>query len=205
MFSEGFKSMVKDKSILNTGDLSKETFSDLATVSSSFKFDFEDSGYCINYQIKTIATTPIFEGKVKTLGDCLDANNVPEYCYDTDFEKFKYLKGSKHILRTAKTGHEYYYSEGPIAFPDHLDKPGRTMLTSEGTTNRSSHYILDPVSNKYRILTPIECERLDEFPDDWTNTGMSAKRRYFIAGNALVCGLISTMGNIISKIIDEEQ
>ena len=79
------------------------------------------------------------------------------------------------------------------------------MLTSEGTTNRSSHYILDPISKKYRILTPIECERLDEFPDNWTNSGMPQKRRYFMMGNALVTGLISSMGKTISKIVEGEK
>ena len=79
------------------------------------------------------------------------------------------------------------------------------MLTSEGTTNRSSHYIQDPKSGKYRILTPVECERLDEFPDNWTNTGMTQKFRYFIAGNALVTGLIKTMGESINQIVDAEK
>lgn len=78
------------------------------------------------------------------------------------------------------------------------------MLTSEGTVNRSSHLILDPISNKYRILTPVECERLDEFPDNWTNTGMPEKRRYFMMGNALVCGLIKTIGKEIKRIVEEE-
>ena len=108
-------------------------------------------------------------------------------------------------MRTAKNGHQYYFSEGPIPFPDKLNAPGRTMLTSEGTVNRSSHYIQDPKSKKYRILTPVECERLDEFPDNWTNTGMSNQKRYFIAGNALVTGLIKTMGAEISKIVDNEK
>ena len=122
-----------------------------------------------------------------------------------NFEKFKYLKGSKHIQRTAKDGHKYVYSEGAIAFPDALDRPGRTRLTSEGTVNRSSHYICDPISHRYRILTPIECERLDEFPDDWTNTGRSSKRRYFRMGNALVTGLVRDRGDVISSIVDKEE
>ncbi len=203
MFSSCFPCKLTEEEI-NVGSLAKDSFKTIADVSDKFAFRFENAGYCLNYNIFTIPIEPIYEGKAKTLGECLDCDNVPSYCYDVDFEKFKYLKGSKHIERTAKNGHKYFYSEGPIAFPDYLDKPGRTMLTSEGTTNRSSHYILDPKSNKYRILTPIECERLDEFPDDWTNTGMSPKRRYFIAGNALVCGLISSMGEAISKIVDEE-
>ncbi len=38
-----------------------------------------------------------------------------------------------------------------MAFPDDLNKPGRTMLTSEGTCNRSSHVIEDPYK-KTKIL-----------------------------------------------------
>ena len=78
------------------------------------------------------------------------------------------------------------------------------MLTSEGTVNRSSHLILDPKSKKYRILTPIECERLDEFPDNCTNTGMPEKRRYFMMGNALVCGIIKDIGKQIEYFINQE-
>lgn len=73
------------------------------------------------------------------------------------------------------------------------------------TVNRSSHLIFDPVSNKYRILAPVECERLDEFPDNLTNTGMPEKRRYFMMGNALVCGLIKTIGKKIKRIVEEEE
>lgn len=58
--------------------------------------------------------------------------------------------------------------------------------------------------NLLKIRSKVECERLDEFPDNWTNTGMPEKRRYFMMGNALVCGLIKTIGKEIEKIIDEE-
>lgn len=204
MFSAGFPSFPKNERTA-TCDLSKDSYESIADVSEKFAFAFENAGYCLNYKVFTTTLDPVYSGKSKTLGECLDCDNVPEYCYKVDVEKFKYLKGAKHIERTATNGHKYFYSEGPIAFPDYLDKPGRTMLTSEGTTNRSSHFILDPVSQKYRILTPVECERLDEFPDNWTKTGMSEKRRYFIAGNALVCGLVETMGEEISKIIGNEK
>lgn len=36
------------------------------------------------------------------------------------------------------------FSEGPVAFPDPWDRPGRTMLTSESTLNRSTHVVTDP-------------------------------------------------------------
>lgn len=190
----------QDKTI----NISSKNYKTVADISEKFKFDFENAGYMLNYKVITAKLVANYDGKVKTLGQCLDCNNVPEYCYRTNVKKFEYLKGSKKIERVAATGHKYMYSEGPVPFPDKLDTPARTMLTSEGTVNRSSHLILDPVSNKYRILTPVECERLDEFPDNWTNTGMPEKRRYFMMGNALVCGIIKTIGEQIGAIIDEE-
>lgn len=190
----------KDK----TADISKKKYKTVADVSDKFKYDFENAGYMLDYEIITAKLSANYDGKVKTLRKCLDCKNVPEYCYKTNVQKFEYLKGSKKIERTAENGHKYFYSEGPVPFPDKLDIPARTMLTSEGTVNRSSHLILDPLSNKYRILTPIECERIDEFPDDWTNTGMPEKRRYFMMGNALVCGIIKTIGKQIESIVDQE-
>ena len=185
-------------------NISKKNYKTVADVSDKFKFDFENAGYMLNYDIITAKLVANYNGKIKTLGQCLDCDNVPDYCYKTNVKKFEYLKGSKKIERIAENGHKYFYSEGPVPFPDKLDAPARTMLTSEGTVNRSSHLILDPISKKYRILTPVECERLDEFPDNWTNTGMPEKRRYFMMGNALVCGLIQTIGKEIESIIDEE-
>ena len=204
MFSVGFPCTPENEGFIRDADIGAKNYPELVDVSSKFSFPFENAGYCLNNHVYTAKVLPVYDGKVKTLGECLDSDNVPDYCYKTDVKKFKYLKGSKHINRTAKNGHEYVYAEGRIPFPDYLDRPGRTMLTSEGTTNRSTHYILDPITKKYRILTPVECERLDEFPDNWTNTGMPAKRRYFMMGNALVTGLIKTMGEEIGRIIEEE-
>src|SRR5699024_6223335 len=101
-------------------------------------------------------------------------------------------------LRTAASGYQYTFSEGGMAFPESFDKPGRTMLTSEGTINRSTHVVED--TKGYRFLTPIECERLNGFPDNWTNTGMSERMRYFCMGNALVVGLVKKIGQRINEI-----
>jgi DNA (cytosine-5)-methyltransferase 1 len=202
MFAGCFKAKISEKP--RQGTVIGDEYPTLVEVSDNFSFPFETAGYCVSGVFATAKVEADFHGHQKTLGDILQTIDVPESCYNVNVEKFKYLKGAKHIQRTAKNGHEYFYSEGPIPFPDRLDWPSRTMLTSEGSTNRSTHFILDPLTNRYRILTPIECERLDEFPDDWTNTGMSVKRRYFIAGNALVCGLIKTMGIAISRIMDKE-
>ncbi|MDY2913982.1 MAG: DNA (cytosine-5-)-methyltransferase [Candidatus Enteromonas sp.] len=205
MFSAGFPCKKKAGSEVVVGSVSKDSYADLVEVSNKFAFPFGNAGFSLKHSITTLDVVPSVEIKPKTLGEILDCENVPSFCYKANVEKFKYLKGAKKISRTAKNGHQYVFSEGPVPFPDYLDQPGRTMLTSEGTTNRSSHLILDPVSEKYRILTPVECERLDEFPDGWTDTGMPQKFRYFIAGNALVTGLVKTMGQEISQIVSTEK
>ena len=55
-----------------------------------------------------------------------------------------------------------------------------------------------------RVLTPVEAERINGFDDNWTNTGMPEKFRYFCMGNALVVGLIEKMGNRLDEIFVEE-
>ncbi len=177
---------------------------DVVEVSDKFSFAFENAGY----MHKGIAyTTEITEQEEKPLllGDVLQ-KNVDEHFYITDekMEKWKYLKGAKKVPRVAANGHEYIFSEGPVAFPDPWDRPGRTMLTSESTLNRSTHVVEDPGTHRLRLLTPIEAERLQGFDDDWTNTGMTEKFRYFCMGNALVVPMITRMGAVLNQVFSNE-
>ena len=55
------------------------------------------------------------------------------------------------------------------------------------------------INEKYRTLTPIEAERLNGFPDNWTDT-MPDRMRYFCMGNALVVPIVTRIGNQIEKI-----
>ena len=120
-------------------------------------------------------------------------------------EKWKYLKGSKKEKRVSKTGHEYFYTEGQMSFPDNMEEPARTMLTSEGSVNRSSHIVYDEVINEYRILTPIECEMIQMFPPNWTDSKlMTERRRYFMMGNALVTGIVNRLEPNLKEIIKAE-
>lgn len=80
---------------------------------------------------------------------------------------------------------------------DSLDLPSRTMLTSEASVNRSTHFL--KVNEIYRTLTPIEAERLNGFPDNWTDT-MPDRMRYFCMGNALVVPVITRIANQIENI-----
>ena len=50
---------------------------------------------------------------------------------------------AKQLARKSSGGHEYIFSEGAIPMVDDEDKPARTMLTSEGGFNRSTHIVKD--------------------------------------------------------------
>ena len=191
--------------INNTKSYNINEYTDLFQVSEKFEFKFENAGYMRNGIITTTPVLPIPFPTMSLRNIILNENVDKKYFLtESQNEKFTYLKGSKKIPRVDKnTGFEYMYSEGAMAYPDSYNNPGRTMLTSEGTVNRSTHVIEDRKTGKLRLLTPIECERLNQFPDNWTNT-MTDKKRYFMMGNALVTGIIKKLGNSISKFIDEE-
>lgn len=181
-------------------------YSDLVTVSNKFKATFENAGFMIDGKAFTVRATPK-ESKPMLLRDIVEKDGVDSHYYLSTSQqaKYKFLRGSKKIPRTKPNGQKYFFSEGSMSPFDALELPGRTMLTSEGTANRSTHIIKDPNTSKLRILTPIECERLNQFPDNWTNSGMPEKRRYFIMGNALVCGIIEKLSNQIDHIINAEK
>lgn len=178
-------------------------FSDIQKVSDSFAFPFENSGFMTNGRIFTTTSSAKTENPIP-LKNLLEKNVAENFYLSTSLEKFKYLKGAKKIERTAKTGFKYTFSEGPVAFPDSLELPARTMLTSEATVNRSTHVIQDPQTGRLRLITPLEAERIQGFDDNWTNTGMPQKFRYFCMGNALVVPMITRMGKVLNQIFDEE-
>lgn len=194
-----FPSKISSK--INLGEFH---INNILEISNNFSFEFLNSGIMSNGHILTCQTTPEYNGNLTTLSDIIESNVDESFYLSGELEDWKYMKGAKKIPRVSKSGHEYIFSEGPIAFPDTLNKPSRTMLTSEASKNRSTHIICDPSTNKLRKLTPLECERLNGFPDNWTNTGMSERFRYFCMGNALVVGLITIMGEKISSIVDNE-
>jgi DNA (cytosine-5)-methyltransferase 1 len=175
--------------------------SDLIEVSDKFSFDFENYGYLYQNVIYTSKVKASFKGKFYTLKDVFDSQTDKAQFIVKNLDKWKYLKSGKKILRTSKTGYSYVFSEGPVPFPDNINSPSRTMLTSESTLNRSSHLLFDDDIKEYRTLTPIEAERLNGFPDNWTE-GLSTRKRFFMMGNALVTGLVAKMGQ---KIINLEK
>ncbi len=196
---------VKEKEF-NSNVSSISEYKDLVDVSDNFKNQFYNSGVMINGEIYTAKLEHNCDS-VYQLGNLIETNKVDEkYFLSKDrIEKFRILKGSKRIPRKKPNGDDYIYSEGSMPFPDNLNVPARTMLTSESGTSRMTHVIEDYRTKKLRFLTPLECERINGFPDNWTNTGMSDKKRYFMMGNALVVNVVEKIGIELEKIVEMEE
>ena len=231
-FAKSFPVIVADEKKLRIEKL-PEGIGDL---SSSFVFDFENTGVMKDGIIYTFKTLPAYDGEQITLGDIMEDGDVdssffiPEerlyYTYpdihhsDETKEKlsaedrrtWQYIKGAKKIYRKAANGHEYVFSEGPVPMIDEYDKPARTMLTSEGGFSRTTHIVKDKKTGKIRLLTPVEMERIQGFPSDWTKeclvdgeiVDMPVNKRRFMMGNALVVNLIQQMEKQLSGIIAKE-
>lgn len=188
---------------INKADISE--YKDLVEVSNMFKCQFYNAGVLKDGGIYTVKVKSDCD-KIYPLKKIRETGFVDKkyFLNNEQIKKFEFLKGSKKIPRIKPNGEPYYYSEGSMPFPDNLDAPARTMLTSESGVSRTTHVIEDYQTKKLRLLTPKECERINGFPDNWTDTGMSDRKRYFMMGNALVVGVIEKIGKEIENIVENE-
>ena len=196
----------------------------IVDISNNFTGKVWNTGLMKDGIYYTIDTTPVFE-KAMTLGEVVQ--KAKEYYVEEHGEeayqeyiqnyviqdkdkikKFQYLRGPKKIERTTEDGYTYIFSEGGMSETDDLSLPGRTMLTSEGSVNRSTHFLKE--GNQFRLLTPNEAELLQCFPCDWTKykkqsdgtvTEVNDRMRYFFMGNALVTSIVERIGIGIAKMI----
>lgn len=209
---------------------------EIGEISSEFSFAFENTGIMKDGVIYTVKSTSNYDGNHITLGDIMDDGDVDEryfipekrlYYTSPDIthsdetqgrlskeerQTWQYLKGAKKLPRKAKNGHEYVFSEGPIAMIDSYDKPARTMLTSEGGFSRTTHIVKDKKTGRIRLLTAEETERIQGFPTGhtkWCKVGdkiveMPLNKRRFMMGNALVVDLVKDMEKTLEKIFTQE-
>ena len=171
------------------------------------KSPFLSAGYFVGGVAYTVKTQAKLASNPVVLGDILQPDSqVPDeyWVEEKRLKEWKYLKGAKSIERTHKgSGVTYNYAEGKMAFPDLLTNPSRTILTGEGGTTPSRFKHIIRTKNGYRRLTPIELERLNGFPDNWSLRGSDGKnvsdaKRAFFMGNALVIGLIERVGRVLA-------
>lgn len=187
------------------GDLSQLTKEfDLGGKFSPFK----KSGFMVNRHVYTSDVIPLSES-TGTLGSVLlpDDQVSEEYFVPQEqLSNWKYLKGAKREERIhTGSGTKYFYSEGSMAFPDLETNPSRTILTGEGGSSASRFkHIIKTKDGRFRRLVPIELERLNGFPDNWTATGeqgvqISDVKRAFFMGNALVVGVVERIGQKLAE------
>lgn len=183
---------------------------DIVEVSDSFSTQFWNSGSMIEGQVITKELEPYYDGASLVLKDVLEHHSdLPNSLYlsEDKVDKFRYLRGAKKFERTNSEGFTYTYSEGAMSLVDSADLPSRTLLTSEGSISRTTHLIED--SKGYRLLTALETECLQGFPDNWTaiklsngkEVAVSETRRKFFMGNALVVEVVETLGKYIADML----
>ncbi len=213
VFAKAFPVVEEDKTTLRAVRLSrKKKYEDrLLDITENFnkpKTDsgkktsvspFENSGVMIKGFAYSMDTIPVCHEIPMTIRDIMvSPQEVPAEFYipEEQVDRWMYYKGSKRELRTRKDGGQYFYTEGGMDFPDSIDKPSRTIITSEGgkSPDRCRHVIQDQ-TGRLRRLVPVELERLNMFPSDHTKLeGVDDGKRAFLMGNALVCGVITRVG-----------
>jgi len=169
---------------------------------------FANSGLYSKGKVTTVRTLAKETAEKTLLGDVIikDSKVTDEYWIEGKrLKEWEFLKGAKSIERVHKaSGVKYNYAEGKMAFPDSLKKPSRTILTGEGGAAPSRFKHVIKTAKGFRRLTPIELERLNGFPDDWTKLDsqghvVSDVRRAFFMGNALVIGVIARIGKALGS------
>lgn len=133
----------------------------------------------------------------------LSGENI-EYNYTTKGTKVTFNRDSVAHISIA-----YRYQEGAMSFPDPLNKPSRTIITSEGgsSVSRFKHVICELCADKnghhesekhcikdgeLRRLHPTEIERLNGFPSSHSEAcdKISPNKRIMLMGNAVIVNLL---------------
>jgi len=73
----------------------------------------------------------------------------------------------------------------------------RTIKDGGGQGAKTGMY---KIGARVRRLTPVECERLQGFPDGWTE-GINDTQRYKCCGNAVTTNVITAIGEELLKHI----
>ena len=134
----------------------------------------------------------------------------------------KWIKNGKQLSRNFPQGQRVYSSKGIASnicgdagglggktglyvVADRtrtLAGKGRNLESPKSITNALSGVQKDNLllsKAKIRRLTPKECERLQGFPDDWTE-GVSDTQRYKAMGNAVSVPVIKAIGRAILRV-----
>ena len=100
-----------------------------------------------------------------------------------------------------------FEQEEPLAMRDREGKPGGgkgpLVSTTAFTLSTSNFHTISPNASVVRRLTPVECERLQGFPDGWTD-GQADSNRYKQMGNAVAVPVVQWIINRMVKEPNEQ-
>ena len=116
---------------------------------------------------------------IKKIGGYSQYNSV----YDTDDAIFPALNSGTHGYTTGNV--MVYTSQVNHNMKQEIQK--RDYTWTLGTTSQRDFGLLD--GQRVRRLTPLECERLQGFPDNWTE-GHADTQRYKMMGNAVTVPVV---------------
>lgn len=120
-------------------------------------------------------------------------------------------KGAKQILikQATKLGYDIA-QEGDsinISQPNSKTRRGRVGKGLANTLQTKCDQVT-LVGNRIRKLTPLECFRLQSFPDEWyyqlKEKGISNSQIYKLAGNAVTSNVVFEIGNKLRSILKNE-
>lgn len=128
---------------------------------------------------------------LKDISSCLDAN------YHKGFDNYGHRTGAIKIQVREATKKGYAVAEEGdsinLSVPNSNTRRGRVgkQIAQTIDTGMQQHTLQN---SQIRRLTPRECERLQGFPDDWTE-GISDTQRYKCLGNAVTTNVITAIVN----------
>jgi len=120
----------------------------------------------------------------------LDAQEIGDYRYD---EGFRWRQDNDSPTLTLKAMEVYVKTNNKKGYD--IAEPGDTI----------NYYVINP-KQSIRRLTPIECERLQGFPDNWTRYGqelneISDTQRYKMCGNAVTVDVVEAVAKKIKEAL----
>ena len=123
-------------------------------------------------------------------------------CAGTHGYSFGYVSDGALINKsTTKNGKAYALTcsySGAVAW-NSIERQQRTMIPVCKSNNKDNPNVID--GYYYRKLTPIECERLQTVPDNYTE-GVSNTQRYKMLGNGWTIDIISYILQGINKPVE---
>ena len=135
-----------------------------------------------------------------TLTTRYGANGNGSYIAQREFNAQKVVKISKEIIGAMRGRNPLNSSDRTTGSPT----VQRLEINKNNVTNTLTSVQKDNlvVTDRIRRLTPIECERLQGFPDNWTSSGnydgeiklIPESQRYKIMGNAVTVNVVEAIG-----------